>query len=50
MNANLYRSGRYWVVNTGITAHFWNTAKAARLWAQAQKLKLRRAKHFDFLG
>jgi len=50
MSANLYRSGRYWVVNTGITAHFWNTAKDARNWAETQKLRLRRSKHLDFAG
>ena len=50
MHANLYRSGPYWVVNTGISSHYWQTAKAARLWAQSQRMRLRRARHFDILS
>jgi hypothetical protein len=47
MSAILYRSGRYWVVNTGMSAHVWNTARDARKWAATQRLKVQRAKHRD---
>jgi hypothetical protein len=47
MTGNLYRFGFDWCLNTGLRATYWRTAKDARMWAETQKLKVRRTRHLD---
>ena len=47
MSAKLYRSGGAWIIQ-GLALHTFKTARDARLWARANRLRLIRERLRDY--